>query len=413
VYAGHEHSDRAGGFGGWPIIRNLLWSEDFGSGALYSDSLEEYWQVVSIADSPNTRRPTAYGYVSPGLSTAEKLRIDASVVWNPSAGSDEAEIGITGTAAGTVTPLATIKPSPNAQWVMLLTPRPGAADAWNEWQLWVRRKGSDTGDHLAIHALICWETYADSQPQPPRSAQKGGGVGASPGGSSTVERWFGWPQQLLVATTNFLSSLTWRIIWAWLPGLYEATMGAMAPGAAAQVVRGHDHGGSPPDDAGGWGGLGIPRACVYSGGVGKLSNNVPFSATVGVTWAQIDAPTYARINQQLPIYVSPALRSTRGSYLEAYLFVNSTLGGASIRVNNVTVGAASPGTTLGAGAACARVDSIPCQPGWNWLALEGQRLAGATLVEVYAANISEVGLDAGRHAYPRSQEPDTSSVGGL
>ena len=408
VYAGHEHSDRTDNYGGWPIIRNLAWSMDGGDQTLWTESLTQDWKLVNTG-APNTIQQGPY-YTSPGMTETRPLRLDLAVKWNPSGGSDNAEI-----QAFVVSDVLEVQPSASVQWITLWV-KPYVNDLWNNLFLDARRQGTDTGDSLDIYAAYMWETYEDTQPRQPASSLIGGTTGSGVGGVSTVERWFGWLDTDFIAEDDFISGLTLRQAWAWLAGLYEGVTGVTAPGAQSIAIRGHDHSsGAAPVGGSEGGGLAIPRGCICSGGIGEGGNQPMFAAVCGTGGYQsFDAVMGKPRTQLFWAYVSPGLTSAGAvAYAECQLYVFTTAGTANVRIANQTTGTNSAVVVATTSHQWIRITDVPIQPGWNSFDIEGQGITSSRTVRVYGYTISEIGTDDDTYAYPLTQEHSAASGGGL
>lgn len=407
-YAGHEHSDRADNYGGTPIIRNLAFSMDGGAQPLWTYTVTSSWQFLATGAAVASQGEF---YISPGME-GRPLKLDLCLKWNPSSGGEleirHAPLG----QPALFQPAIKISPDPDAQWVtMEIT---GGADQWQGGlNLYGRRLDSGTGDDVEIYAAYMWETYEDTQPPQGASRTSGTTAVSGQGGPSTVERWFGWPDSTLIAADDFISGLTWRQVWAWLAGLYEATTGERSPGASSIDVYGHDHSsGTIPGDGGG---LAIPRGCIVSGGTGESNNSVLWTTICGTgAYTSFDTPATNPRTQLFWAYVSPGLTSAAGAaYTSAQLYLVAGTGTANVRVRNLTTATTSTAVVATTTHQWHQIDDVPIQPGWNAFDIEGQGIGASRTVLLYGYVISEIGTDGGANAYPVSQEHSAASEGGL
>lgn len=206
---------------------------------------------------------------------------------------------------------------------------------------------------------------------------------------SLILRGFSALLQRSIAIGARASTLIPNGIYAAINAIWEAMLGAPAPGAGLPYMVPHDH----SDYAGG---AAIPRGCIYSFDTGdEASFEAVFATTT--SWTPFVSRDYT-----FPAFVSPGIDTDSDSivgggakcYLQAKVLCVGTATGGQLRLTNKnrTTTTTSATATVGTSLAWVDIDNVPCIGGqWNEFDLDVQQsTATANTVTVYAFSLHEL-----------------------
>lgn len=193
-------------------------------------------------------------------------------------------------------------------------------------------------------------------------------------------KWFAKLEQLLAASGEFLDSDTLFRAYGFANAIYENIYDKIAPGAAGQSVKGHDHTGTR-------GGRAVARGTCYVAGTGDDTVMYCESTALGNVFIQADANVEASVNRftnlnyHFRVYHSDRFASAGSSdpytngncegWIQLLWATNFTAASLELhaKITNVTMSresettvASVSGTTDGA---FFKIEDIPFQAGWN------------------------------------------------